>query len=96
MLVAAALARSGMKDSARSVIRNSRADPADDKEGELAGIEAFIWTLVGTPSDTAEAINVLGKYVAGSPQHRALLAESQSWWWRGLKQDKRFSGLVGK
>jgi eukaryotic-like serine/threonine-protein kinase len=96
MLVAAGLARAGLKDSARAVMRRSRIDPADDKEGELAGIEAFIWTLIGAPADTAEAFNVLGRYVSGSPQHRALLAESQSWWWRGLKQDRRFNDLVGR
>jgi hypothetical protein len=94
MLVAASLGRAGLKDSARKVLARSRPDPADDKEGEYAGVEAFIHTLFAEPADTAEAFRILSRYVSGSPQHRAGLAESQSWWWRGLKQDRRFEDLV--
>jgi hypothetical protein len=65
-----------------------------DKEGELPGVEAFIRTLFNTPQDTDEAFRILKVYLSGSPQHRALLRESQSWWWRGLKADPRFADLV--
>ncbi|HEX6573564.1 MAG TPA: serine/threonine-protein kinase [Gemmatimonadaceae bacterium] len=94
MLVAAALGRAGMQDSARKVLVGARPNPADDKEGELAGVEAFIWTLIGTSRDTTEAINILSRYVSASPQHRAGLRESQLWWWRGLREDKRFQSLI--
>ncbi len=94
MLISAGLARSGQLDSARKLIAGARPDPADDKEGEMAGVEAFIRTLFGTSQDTTEAIQVLKRYVSGSPQHRAGLAESQSWWWKGLKTDRRFDDLV--
>jgi len=94
MLIAAGLARSGMRDSALKVIATARPDPADDKEGELAGIEAFIRTLFGTAADTTEAFQILNRYVSGSPQHRAGLAESQTWWWKGMKQDRRWADLV--
>ena len=94
MLISAGLARSGQLDSARRLIAGARPDPADDKEGELAGVEAFIRTLFGTSQDTAEAFAILNRYVSGSPQHRAGLAASQSWWWSGLKADRRFGELV--
>jgi len=94
MLISAGLARSNMRDSALKVLAGARPDPNDDKEGQLAGLEAFIRTLFGTAQDTTEAFSILNRYVSGSPQHRAGLAESQSWWWKGLKQDPRFADLV--
>jgi eukaryotic-like serine/threonine-protein kinase len=94
MLVAASLGRNHLLDSARRVATNARPDPRDDKEGEIAGIEAFVRTLFGTPQDTTEAFAILNRYVSGSPQHRAGLAESQSWWWTELKKDRRFEDLV--
>jgi len=94
MLISAGLARSNMRDSALKVIATARPDAADDKEGQLAGIEAFVRTLFGTPADTTAAFEILNRYVSGSPQHRAGLAESQSWWWKGLKEDRRFNALV--
>ena len=96
-LVAASLGRTrnpALLDSARRVLDRARPAPGTDKEGELAGVEAFVLTLFGTPQDSAEAFKVLGKYVAGSSQHRAGLRDSQSWWWKGLKQDKRFEELI--
>jgi serine/threonine-protein kinase len=94
MLIAAGLARSNLRDSALKVLATARPDPADDKEGELAGIEAFIRTLFGTSADTTEAFQILNRYISGSPQHRAGLNQSQSWWWKGLKQDRRWTDLV--
>ena len=96
MLVAASLARSGAKDSASRVLTRARPGPGEDKDGELAGVEAFIRTLFGTPQDTAEAFAVLSRYVSGSPQHRELLGKSESWWWKGLKEDRRWPDLIGR
>jgi serine/threonine-protein kinase len=94
MLVAASLARAGAKDSAIKVLNRARPGPGEDKEGELAGVEAFIRTLFGTPQDTTEAFTILLRYVSGSPQHRELLDKSQSWWWKGLREDRRWTDLV--
>lgn len=95
MLIAAGLARSpALRDSALKVLAGARPDPADDKDGELAGVEAFVRTLFGTAADTTAAIDILSRYVSGSPQHRAGLAQSQSWWWKGLREDQRFKDLV--
>ena len=95
MLVAAALARAGAQDSARKVLVSARADSKVDPQGSLSGIEAFIWTLFGTSKDSTESINILRKFLSANPQHRAGYAESQSWWWKGLKTRPDFNALVG-
>ena len=95
MLVAASLARAGKQDSARKLLRASRADAQIDPQGTLQGIEAFVWTLVGTSADTTEGLDVLKRFLTVNPQHRAGYAESQSWWWTGMKTDPRFTSLVG-
>jgi tetratricopeptide (TPR) repeat protein len=95
MLVAAAIARSGNQDSARKVLRRARPDSKTDPQGGLSGLEAFIWTLVGTPKDTTEAIDLLRRYLTANPQHRAGYANATLWWWTGLKTDRRFQDLVG-
>ncbi|MGK2962825.1 MAG: protein kinase domain-containing protein [Gemmatimonadaceae bacterium] len=95
MVVAATLGRAGSPDSARKLLLAARPDAKTDPQGALAGFEAFIWTLLGTPQDTSEAIAVLTRYVSANPQHRHGYAESKSWWWQGLKNDPRFIRLVG-
>jgi serine/threonine protein kinase len=94
MLIAAGLARVGLPDSARHVLLSARADKSDDPGGELLSIEAFIRTLFNNPSDTDEAFRLLQRYLSEHPEHKAGMAESQSWWWRRLKQDPRFAELV--
>jgi hypothetical protein len=37
----------------------------------------------------------LRKFLSANPQHRAGYAESQSWWWKGLKTRPDFNALVG-
>jgi len=95
MLVAAAVARAGGLDSARKLIVGARPDSKVDPQGGLSGMEAFIWTLLGTPQDTLESLNVLRRFLSANPQHRAGYAESQSWWWKGLKTRPEFIQLVG-
>ena len=99
MLVAAALARAasapggaGLKDSADRVLRRARtSDPAIDPERELLSTEAFVRTLMG---DRDEALQLIKSYLIIHPEHRALLAQSQSWMWRDLKTDPRFKALI--
>jgi eukaryotic-like serine/threonine-protein kinase len=94
MLVAGSLGRIGARDSAERVLTRAEPGPGVDKEGELAGVEAFIRTLFGTPQDTAQAFTILSRYVSRSPQHRSGLAKSSSWWWKTMKQDPRWADLV--
>jgi len=96
MLIAAGLARTpGLQDSARHVLVAARADRTADPGGELLSVEAFIRTLFNNPADTDEAFKLLQRYLSEHPAHLAGLKQSQSWWWKQLKQDARFAELVG-
>ena len=95
MVVAGTLARAGALDSARRVLLAARPDSRVDPQGTLTGPEAFIWTLFGTAQDSAEAINVLRKFLSANPHHRAGYAETTNWWWKGLKTRPDFIALVG-
>ena len=92
MLVAATLARAGLKDSARRLAERSRGtselDPTRDLE--LAG--AFVYTLIG---DKDEALRALKVYLAANPARRANLADDSGWWFRSLQDDPEFRKLVG-
>ncbi|HEY4956010.1 MAG TPA: hypothetical protein VII02_14100, partial [Gemmatimonadaceae bacterium] len=94
MLIGAGLAKAGLPDSARHLLIAARADKIADPTGELLSIEAFIRTLFNDPKDTDEAFRLLQSYLSANPAHQAGLAQSQSWWWRRLKQDSRFAELV--
>ena len=95
ILVAAAIGRAGRPDSARRVLLRARADADVDPQHELLAFEAFVRTLLGGESDRAEAFRLLRRYVTANPAHRAGFAESQSWWWRGIRDDPRYAELVG-
>jgi serine/threonine-protein kinase len=94
MLIGAGLAKAGLQDSARKLLVSARADKTADPTGELLSIEAFIRTLFNDPKDTDESFRLLQSYLSANPAHQAGLAESQSWWWKRLKQDPRFAELV--
>ena len=92
MLVAMALARAGLKDSARAVAARSRADATMDPPRELVSFEALVQTLLG---DKDEAIRLLGVYFASNPQQRTSVDRDESWWYRDLRDDPRYQALVG-
>jgi serine/threonine-protein kinase len=92
MLVAAALARANLKDSARHVLEKARGNPAIDPSRDLIIDEAVVRTILG---DKAEAIRLLKAYLVANPDHRAGMAETQSWWWRELKTDPAYREMVG-
>ena len=93
MLVAAALARADLADSARAVILRSRApDAQSDPTREIAYLEAVARTLLG---DTDEAIRQLGVFLAANPAQRASLRDDNTWWFRDLRSDPRYRTLTG-
>ena len=92
MLVAMALARAGLKDSARSVAVRSRADATMDPPRELVNFEAIVRTMLG---DKDEAIRLLTVYFATNPQQQSSTDKDESWWFRDLKDDPRYVSLVG-
>ena len=92
MLVAAALARAGLADSARRVLERSRGDATIDPSRDLLIDEAVVRTMLG---DKTEALRLLKTYLVANPDHRKGMAETQSWWWRDLKNDPRYREMVG-
>jgi hypothetical protein len=101
LVVAAVIARAASRDSgqrlqladsAQRVLQRAKPTRAEDPDGELLGTEAFVRTLLGQKD---EVFRVLKEYFALNPGHRALFAKGNSWWWRALKDDPRFSELVG-
>ena len=92
MIVAAVLARAGLKDSARAVILRSRGDARIDPTRELAQWEAVARTILG---DKDEAITQLGVWLATNPQQRATMVKDNLWWWKDLRGEKRYRQLIG-
>jgi len=90
MQVAAVLARAGLADSARSVIRRTRAGAADDPALYITYEEAHAWLLLG---DREEALRALRKYLEASPREKAYEAEDP--YFQDLHGDPRFEELVG-
>ena len=90
LMVAAVLARSGLGDSARAVVRATRASAADPYVlVDMSYAQAYVSLLLG---DREEALRLLGAYLAGNPQER--LATARHPWWRSLRADPRFRALV--
>jgi eukaryotic-like serine/threonine-protein kinase len=91
MMVAATIARAGLKDSAHHVIERSRGTPEVDPEHDLVAMEAFVRILLG---EQDEAIRLLQRYVAANPEHSFRAGGDISWWWRDLQKHPGFQALV--
>jgi serine/threonine-protein kinase len=92
MLVALALARAGLKDSAGAVALRSRGDAEIDPTRDQALVESLVRILL---EDKDEALRLLSTYIATNPQFRSSLARDQTWWFQSLRDDPRFKALVG-
>jgi eukaryotic-like serine/threonine-protein kinase len=93
MVAAAVIARAHLADSARAVLARARAGPDVDIFHDLSFVEAYARTVVG---DTAEAVALLGKVVAGATTSGQAGAADWAthWWWRGLQARPDFQALV--
>jgi hypothetical protein len=92
MLVAMALARAGLADSARAVALRSRGDATIDPTHDLAFYETIVRTFTG---DRDEALRLLSTYLAANPQMRASFARDQTWWFKDLRSDPQYRALIG-
>lgn len=92
ILVAGALARAGLADSARSVLQEVRraATAQVDPTQELLGIEAYVRILLG---DEDEAIDLIKRYIAANPDHGFQRAVGTAWYWRELRDHPRFNEI---
>jgi serine/threonine-protein kinase len=91
MVVALAIAKAGLRDSAERVIDRSRTTRSLDPRGELIGQEAIVRALMG---DKEGAIRLVTEYLTAHPEHRAGFTRANTWWWRSLQDDPRFRQLV--
>jgi eukaryotic-like serine/threonine-protein kinase len=92
MLVAVALARAGLRDSAVATALRARADPSVDETRDLTMLEAIVHTVLG---DRDEALRQLDIYLTANPQLREGWARDETWWWKDLRDDPRYQEIVG-
>jgi serine/threonine-protein kinase len=91
-LVAGAVWRSGMPDSANTVFEMGRGDPELDPNEELVGAEAQVRAAIG---DLDGAMTLLKRYVASNPGHSFTEGGQLFWMWRGLQDRPDFRMLMG-
>jgi serine/threonine-protein kinase len=91
VLVAAAIARAGLADSARHLLDRID-DPADlDPTKDLTLDKGVAYNLLG---DKDAAIKALATYVAANPSTANDLNSDNNWMWRNLRDDPRFQALA--
>jgi len=81
-----------LRDSADRVLIRARPDRTIDPRGELMGYEAFVRAQLG---DKDGALALIERYLTANPEHREGFGKLNSWWWRPLKDDPRYSRIVG-
>ncbi|MFQ5689507.1 MAG: hypothetical protein ACE5HQ_04455 [Gemmatimonadota bacterium] len=86
-LVAAALARAGLRDSARSVISATRAEASGDPWE--AYYEAKPRIELG---ERQQALDLLGRFLDALPNRKEYIA--RDWWWKPLHGNPQFQRLV--
>ncbi|MGQ0641332.1 MAG: protein kinase domain-containing protein [Gemmatimonadaceae bacterium] len=91
LLVAGAIARANLPDSARRVLASAQATAAIDPEEEILGYSALVHILL---SDVGEAVKVLKSYVLQHPTHEFSVGRDLHWWWRPLRDVPGFKDLV--
>jgi serine/threonine-protein kinase len=91
ILVAGAIARAGLPDSARHVLLRARATPEEDPSRDLEGTEAVIRVILG---DQDEAVRLIADYLTVNPGHRKGFATRTGWWWRDIQGNPKFKALI--
>jgi eukaryotic-like serine/threonine-protein kinase len=92
LMVAAVLARAGLKDSAKAVARDGTAGTDVDPTRFLYMQQSFALLLAG---DKPGAIAALKVFLAANPDRRRAFAEDPGWRFRELASDPAFKDLVG-
>jgi eukaryotic-like serine/threonine-protein kinase len=93
MLVAIALARADLRDSALATARRARADSTVDVTRDLAMLEAIVHNLLGQRTDALDDLEV---YYGANPQLRAGMRRDETWWWKDLREDPRWKGIAAQ
>jgi eukaryotic-like serine/threonine-protein kinase len=93
ILAALALVQAGLPDSAKRVAEANQGDSEVDPLKDLANLAAIVFAQAG---DTDKALEYLAKYLSANPQARAFQAKNNSEWFKPIRNDPRYTALVGK
>ena len=93
LIVALALVRSGLRDSAIALANTSRGDSLIDPEHYLLPMSISVYARAGA---TDSALAVLGRVLALFPQRSWLASGDKSWWFKELRLDPRYSALINR
>jgi hypothetical protein len=90
VLAAAALAKAGLADSARHILRRTSASVEADPTRDVTLDAAFAWTVVG---DKDEAARTLKVWLAANPRQGSAINSDSDWRFRSLRQDPKYQTL---
>jgi serine/threonine-protein kinase len=93
MIVALALVRAGMKDSAEAMAAANQGDAQIDPGGELTNLAINVYAQSGNKD---KALDLIARFLATNPQQRESAANDKSWWLKDLRSDPRYQALVKK
>ena len=91
-MVAAVLARAGLKDSAKAVAKGGTAGTDVDPTRFLFLEKAFALLLAGDKPGSIDALKV---YLAANPDQLKSFAQDPGWRLRDLSSEPAFRNLVG-
>ena len=91
MLMAMALARARLADSAKRVAERSRAEASLDPTLELVYWESLMLAMIPDKDNAFDRFKV---YLAANPQQAKNLEKDQTWWTRELRSDSRWRDLI--
>jgi tetratricopeptide (TPR) repeat protein len=91
MMLAMALVRAGLPDSAKRVAERSRADLTVDPTQELVYVESLVLAQI---PDKDQAFERLSTFLAAHPQQAKNLEKDDTWWTKELRSDPRWRSLV--
>jgi eukaryotic-like serine/threonine-protein kinase len=90
VLVAGAMAHSGLADSARHILARVNPSPDVDPTHDLDEDKGVVYLILG---DKDQALRELKRYLAANPARTTDVATDGSWQWRSLRDDPRFQAL---
>ncbi len=93
LIVALALVRSGLQDSAVALANTSRGDSLIDPEHYLLPISMSVYSRAGAMDS---ALAALGRVLALYPQRSWLASGDKSWWFKELRLDPRYQALINR
>ena len=92
-LVAGAIGRAGLKDSAAHVLARVDDRPDIDPTLDATQAKAIVFAQIG---DKDNAIKALARYLSANPARAIGFDDEHSWLWRSIHDDPRFQALVVK